>query len=99
MPQGTPACGLRGDLCSAEDHSEIAAEGLLAFDRLEERLEVPLAEPACAVALDHLEEERRPVLRGLREDLQQVPILVAVGQDPEPPQVAVVLVDLADALA
>ena len=42
---------------------EVAAERLLALDRLEQRLEVALAEAAGAVALDHLEEERRPVLR------------------------------------
>src|SRR5688500_2829208 len=78
--------------------SEIAAQRLLALDRLEESLEVPLAERRRAVPLDHLEEERRPVLRGLREDLQQVAVLVAVGEDPQPPQVTVVLVDLADAL-
>ena len=43
---------------------EVAAESLLALDRLEQRLEVALAEGARAVALDHLEEQRRPVLRG-----------------------------------
>src|SRR3954470_23918891 len=75
---------------------EVPAQRLLALDRLEQRLEVPVAEAARAVTLDHLEEERRPVLRGLREDLQQVPVVVSVGEDPEPPQVAVVLVDLAD---
>src|SRR5580765_8009788 len=83
-------------LGGAEGSSEIAAEGLLALDRLEERLEVPLAEPACAVALDHLEEESRPVLRGLREDLQQVPILVPVDEDAQATQVVPVFTDLAD---
>src|SRR4051794_18155463 len=77
---------------------QVAAESLLALDRLEERLEVPVAEAAGAVALDHLEEERRAILGGLREDLQQVAVVVAVGEDAEPPQVAVVLVDLADAV-
>ena len=42
---------------------EVAAQRLLALDRLEQRLEVPLAEAARAVPLDHLEEHRRPVLR------------------------------------
>ena len=60
---------------------EVAAQRLLALDRLEQRLEVAVAEAACAVALDHLEEQRRPVLRGLREDLQQVAVVVAVGED------------------
>jgi hypothetical protein len=36
------------------------------------------------VALDHLEEERRPVLRRLREDLQEVAVVVAIGEDAEP---------------
>ena len=60
-------------------------------------LKLPSPNAVRAVALDHLEEERRPVLRRLREDLQQVAVVVAVGEDPEPPQVVVVLVDLADA--
>ena len=77
---------------------EVAAERLLALDRLEQGLEVALAERARAVALDHLEEERRPVLRRLREDLEQVAVLVAVDEDPEPPQVAPRLLDLADAV-
>ena len=71
------------------DALEVAAERLLALDRLEERLEVAVAEAARAVALDHLEEQRRPVLRGLREDLQQVAVVVAVGEDLVPAQVVV----------
>src|SRR3954470_12079291 len=97
MPQNSPACGLRGDLGGATDHSEIAAERLLALDRLEKRLEVPLAEPTCAVTLDHLEEERRPVLGSPREDLQQVPVLIPVDEDAQATQVVPVLADLADA--
>src|ERR1051326_236925 len=45
---------------------EVAAQGLLALDCLEQRLEVPVSEAARAMALDHFEEERRPVLRRLR---------------------------------
>ena len=63
---------------------EVPAQRLLALDRREEGLEVALAEGRGAVALDHLEEHRRPVLRGLREDLQQIAVLVAVGQDLQP---------------
>src|SRR5436190_3465153 len=77
---------------------QIPAEGLLALDRLEQRLEVPVAEAARAVPLDHLEEERRAVLRRLREDLEQVTVVVAVREDPEPAQVVVVLLDLPDPL-
>src|SRR5690349_17089683 len=64
--------------------SEVAALLLLALDGLEEGLEVALAEAQRAVPLDQLEEDRRPVAEGLGEDLQQVPVLVAVDQDPAP---------------
>src|SRR5204862_6965116 len=60
---------------------EIAAECLLALDRLEERFEVSFAEDARAVALDHIEEERRPVLRRLRADLQEANLSVGVADD------------------
>src|SRR3990172_6624591 len=75
---------------------KVAAESLLPLDRLEEGLEVALAEAAGPVALDHLKEECRPILRVLREDLQQVAVVVAVGEDLQPPDVLPVLVDLAD---
>ena len=64
--------------------SEIAAQRLLALDRLEQGLEVALAEAARAVALDDLEEQRRAVADRLGEDLQQVALVVAVDQDAEP---------------
>src|SRR6266566_6418676 len=99
MPKGPPPCGPQRNLSGAEGHSEIAAEGLLALDRLEQRLEVPLPETPCAVALDHLEEERRAILCGLREDLEEVAVLVPVGEDPQAAQVVPVLADLADAVA
>src|ERR687884_1345633 len=76
---------------------QVAALGLLALDRLEQGLEVAVAEAARAVALDHLEEERGAILRRLREDLEQVAVVVAVGEDPEAAQVVVRLGDLADA--
>src|SRR5688500_247080 len=60
---------------------QVAPSRLLALDRLEQRLEVALAESASALALDDLEEHRRPVLHGLGEDLQQVPVLVAIDED------------------
>ena len=47
-----------GVLRRSERHAlEVAAERLLALDRLEERLEVAVAEAARAVALDDLEED------------------------------------------
>jgi hypothetical protein len=57
---------------------QVAAPGLLALDRLEQRLEVPLAEPLRAMRLDQLEEHRRPVLRRLGEDLQQVAVTATI---------------------
>src|SRR5207344_1911169 len=77
--------------------SEIAPQGLLSLDRFEQCLEIAFSKPARAVALDDLEEERRPILRGLREDLKQVPLLVAVGEDAQTTKVVVLHVDLADA--
>src|SRR5213083_1589201 len=58
-------------MCLPRRPLEIASERLLALDRLEERLEVAVAEAAGAVALDHLEKHGRTVLGSLREDLQQ----------------------------
>src|SRR6266542_7118037 len=75
--------------------SQVASERLFALDRLEQRLEIAFAEAACAVALYDLEEERRPVLRRLREELEQIAVLVAVDEDPQAPQVFPRLVDLA----
>src|SRR4051794_41382447 len=60
---------------------EVAAPVLLALDRLEECLEVALAEAQRAVPLDQLEEDGGPVTGRLGEDLQQISVLVAVDQD------------------
>ena len=51
-------------------HSEVPPLVLLELDALEERLEVARPEPLVAVALDQLDEHRRPVLHRLREDLK-----------------------------
>ena len=77
---------------------EVAPQGLFTFDRFEQCLEIAFSKPAGAVALDDFEEERRAVLRRLREDLEQVALLVAVGEDAQALQIVVVGVDLADAL-
>src|SRR4051812_48276388 len=61
--------------------SQVSATVLLTLDRLEQGLEVALAEAERSVPLDQLEEHRRPVLHGLGEDLQQIPVLVPVDQD------------------
>src|SRR4029077_2375728 len=89
------AAGTGGDRCGAatapagsqparrrtRSPLQVAAQRLLALDRFEQRLEVPLAERRRAVPLDHLEEDRRPVLRRLREDLEEVTVVVAVDED------------------
>ena len=49
--------------------SQVAAQGLLALDGLEERLEVALAEAARTFALDDLEEDRRAVLHVARVNI------------------------------
>src|SRR6185503_21036270 len=59
---------------------EVAALGLLALQRLEQRLEVALAEAQRAVPLDELEEHGGAVADRLGEDLQQVAVLVAVDE-------------------
>src|SRR5262245_54836884 len=74
------------------------AAGLLALDRLEERLEIPLAEAARAVPLDYLEEQRRPVGHRLGEDLEHVPLVVAINEDAQLGQFLDILVNRADAV-
>src|SRR5207244_1872646 len=71
---------------------------LLVLDRLEQRLEVPLAEAARAFALDDLEEERGAILERLREELQQVALVVLVDEDVQRADLVHRLLDLADAL-
>ncbi len=44
-------------------------------------LKLPSPKPLRAVALDHLQEDRRPVADRLGEDLEQVALVVAVGED------------------
>ena len=61
-------------------------------------LKLPSPNPSRAVPLDDFEEQRRPILDRLREDLQQIPFVVAVGHDAELGELLDRLVDLADAL-
>src|SRR5688572_15036705 len=77
---------------------EIPAQRLLALDRLEQCLEVPLPEAARTLPLDDLEEHRRAVLHRLGEDLQQVAVGIAIDEDTELPERSEVLVDRADAI-
>src|SRR4051794_29195063 len=61
--------------------SEVAASFLVTFDRFEQRFEVAFPEPLGAVPLDDLEEHCRPVGDRLGEDLEQVPVVVAIGEN------------------
>src|SRR3954471_10449786 len=88
MPPTLPRCGRsqsHATTCVPQQTSgvasEVAALVLFALDRLEEGLEVALAEAQRAVPLDELEEDGRPVAERLGEDLQQVAVLVAVDED------------------
>src|SRR5438309_11181363 len=78
--------------------SECTAPALLQLDRFEEGLEVPLAEAPGPVALDDLEEEGRAVLDRLREDLQEVALLITIDEDAQVGELAQVLIDRADAV-
>jgi len=66
-----------------EDCLEVSALSLIQLDRLEQRLEVSGAEALMVAALNGFEEERRPVLARLREDLQEISIFVEVDEDVE----------------
>src|SRR6186713_741748 len=79
--QDSPDAPIPARRSSISSLSEVAARLLLALDRLEQRLEVALAEAQRSVPLDQLEEHRRPVTERLGEDLEQVAVLVAVDQD------------------
>src|SRR5688500_12139062 len=74
---------------------EIPPKFLFFLDRLEERLEVALPEALRAFALNDLVEERRPVFNRLREDLQQIPVGIAVDENAERLERFERLVDLA----
>ena len=61
--------------------SEVAALGLLQLDGLEKRLEVSSTEAIVVAPLNDLDEEGRPVLERLGENLQQIALLIMVDQD------------------
>ncbi len=70
-----------------------AAILLLALNRLKQSLEIALAKRLRTLALDDLEEHRRTIKNGLREQLQQIPFVVAVNQNAKLLQWSEVFVD------
>src|SRR5512133_1350697 len=77
---------------------QVAAERLLTLQGHEQRLEVALAEPAGAVPLDQLEEHCRPILGHPGEDLQQIALVVPVGEDAQLLEAVQVQLDVAEAV-
>src|ERR1700674_5131049 len=57
---------------------QIPSSRLLHLNRFKQRLEIPFAKSAAALALDHFAEHRRPIFHRLRENLQEIAFLVAV---------------------
>src|ERR1700680_2559157 len=51
---------------------QIPSSRLLHLNRFKQRLEIPFAKSAAALALDHFEEHRRPIFHRLRENLQEI---------------------------
>ena len=56
---------------------------MLAFNRLEQSLEVADPKALVCLPLNALDEDRRPVLDRPHENLQQVPLVVEVDEDVE----------------
>src|SRR5215216_1615113 len=73
---------------------QIPSPRLFRLQRHEQRLEIPRPEAVGAVTLDDLKENSRPILDTFREDLEQVTVLVAVGQYAETLQCVQRLVNL-----
>src|SRR5947209_8156173 len=76
---------------------QVPPQRLLTLQRLEQRLEISLAEAAAALALDHLEEQRRAVFHRAREDLEHIALVVAIHQNAQLFELIQGLVDLANA--
>ena len=55
---------------------------LLPLDSLEQRLEIPLAETLGTLPLNDLKEQCRTILDWFGKDLQHVPFVIAIDQDP-----------------
>src|SRR5271157_4656932 len=83
--------GQRDDL-----ESKRSPARLLALDGFEQGLEVSLAKALRSAPLNDLEEESRPVLDRLGENLEQIALIIAINQDTQFGQFAQVFPDCAD---
>src|ERR1041384_5763642 len=61
--------------------SQIPPPLLLQLQSLEQRLEVPLPKALAPPPTNDLKEQRRPVLQGLGEQLQQIPLIIRIHQN------------------
>ena len=60
---------------------QISSRSLIQFNTLEQCFEVPRSEPLMVVSLDYLQKDSWPILHGLREDLQKIPIVIVINQN------------------
>src|SRR6516225_10657682 len=74
-----------------------SAPRLFPFDGFKKGLEVAFAETLGTAALDDFEKQRRAILHRLREDLQEIPFVIAIDQDAQLGQFPCVLLDNANA--
>src|SRR5829696_352112 len=96
----TAACGLRLPLATAPAQArlQVSSQGLLAFDGFEQRLEIALPESPAPFPLDDLEEEGGAIFHRAREQLQEIPFVVAIDQYAQPTDSVVRFIDVADAI-
>ena len=76
---------------------EVAAEILLALDRLEQSFEISLTEAAAALTLDHFVEQRGAVFYTLGEDLKLILFFIAIDKNTKGGEFGDSFVDFADA--
>src|SRR5438045_3641779 len=79
-------------------HSEIPSKFLLSLYRFEECLEIPGTKTLRAFPFDDLIENRRPILDRLREYLKQVPLVIAIDENPQIAQRVEIFIDMTNAI-
>ena len=61
--------------------SQISSRGLIQLNTLEQSFEVAGPETLMVISLDDLEEDSWPILHRLREDLQEIAIVIIINQN------------------